>query len=173
MEVQEGVKELMNKDYGVDDNDDREAQGLVWCLVDGEMLGVPFDCETVMHTGKADSFQGIWLSVQINDAGVVVTALFANNKVIFDPGGYEASKKDVTALTLITQLEASNVGELTNSLSSEDPSMYVGQMNFHFCITIKLFEILSRTDTYFGKEFMRKPKAWEDGNVVEVDTVAN
>lgn len=89
--------------------------------------------------------------------------------MIFDPGGYEASKKDVTALTLITQLEASNVGELTNSLNSEDPSMYVGQMNFHFCITIKLFEILSRTDTYFGKEFMRKPKAWEDGNVVEVD----
>ena len=42
-------------------------------------------------------------------------------------------------------------------------------MNFHFCITIKLFEILSRTDAYFGKEFMRKPKAWKDGNVVEVD----
>jgi len=98
MKVQEGVKELMNKDYGVDDDDDdddREAQDLIWCLVDGEMLGVPFDSETVMHTGKADSFQGIWLSVQINDAGVVVTALFANKKVIFDPGGYEASKKMV------------------------------------------------------------------------------
>jgi len=100
-EVREDVKQLLNKYY--DDDYDRDAQDLVGCLVDGEMLGVSFDSETLMHTGKANSFQGIWLSVQLNDAGVVVSALFADKKVmIFDPGGYEAGKKDGTALTLNT-----------------------------------------------------------------------
>ena len=39
MEVQEGVKELINKDYGVDDNDDREAQNLVGALLMGKCWG--------------------------------------------------------------------------------------------------------------------------------------